>query len=114
MRSFLGVPVRVGDAVFGNLYLTEKRAGGPFTEADVEVAAGAGRGRRAGDRERPAGRAVRERGRRWGQAATDMATALLSGADPDEVLRSVSTQVAELTGATWPACSPRASTTTTR
>ncbi|MGZ4648639.1 MAG: GAF domain-containing protein, partial [Blastococcus sp.] len=27
MRSFLGVPVRVGDAVFGNLYLTEKRTG---------------------------------------------------------------------------------------
>jgi GAF domain-containing protein len=24
MRSFLGVPVRVGDALFGNLYLTEK------------------------------------------------------------------------------------------
>ncbi|MDT7649879.1 MAG: hypothetical protein QOI36_1285, partial [Pseudonocardiales bacterium] len=28
MRSFLGVPVRVRDAVFGNLYLTEKRDGG--------------------------------------------------------------------------------------
>jgi len=40
MRSFLGVPIRVGDAVFGNLYLTEKRTGGPFTEADVTVAQG--------------------------------------------------------------------------
>jgi signal transduction histidine kinase len=32
MGTFLGVPVRVGDAVFGNLYLTEKSGG--FTEQD--------------------------------------------------------------------------------
>ena len=36
MRTFLGVPVRVGDAVFGNLYLTEKEGGGEFT-ADDEI-----------------------------------------------------------------------------
>jgi two-component system, NarL family, sensor histidine kinase DevS len=34
MRTFLGVPVRVRDAVFGNLYLSEKRGGGGFTEGD--------------------------------------------------------------------------------
>ena len=33
MRSFLGVPVCVGNSVFGNLYLTEKTTGGPFTAA---------------------------------------------------------------------------------
>jgi len=32
MRTFLGVPVRVGDRVFGNLYLTDKEGG--FTEED--------------------------------------------------------------------------------
>lgn len=32
MRAFLGVPVRVGDRVFGNLYLADKEAG--FTEED--------------------------------------------------------------------------------
>ena len=37
MRSFLGVPVRVRDRVFGNLYLTEKRGGGEFTEDDEAV-----------------------------------------------------------------------------
>jgi signal transduction histidine kinase len=37
--------------------------------------------------------------RRWGEAATEMATALLSGADPDDVLRAVSTQVSVLTNA---------------
>ena len=98
MRSFLGVPVRVGDAVFGNLYLTEKRTGGTFTEADVEVAqALAAVAGMAIENARLAERA--ESRRRWGQAATEMATALLSGADPDEVLRAVSTQVLSLTGA---------------
>ena len=37
--------------------------------------------------------------RKWGQAATEMATALLSGADPDQVLRAVSTRVSALTNA---------------
>jgi GAF domain-containing protein len=34
MTSFLGVPVRIRDQVFGNLYLTEKRGGGDFTSTD--------------------------------------------------------------------------------
>ncbi len=37
MRSFLGVPVRVREAVFGNLYLTEKAGGAEFTAADEVV-----------------------------------------------------------------------------
>ncbi len=36
MRSFLGVPILVREAPFGNLYLTEK-ADGPFTEQDEEA-----------------------------------------------------------------------------
>jgi len=38
MVSFLGVPVRVRDTVFGNLYLTEKEGGGDFTPEDQELA----------------------------------------------------------------------------
>jgi signal transduction histidine kinase len=98
MHSFLGVPVRVGEVVFGNLYLTEKRTGGPFTPADAEVvqalAAVAGM---AIENARLAERA--ETRRKWGLAATEMATALLSGADPDEVLRAVSLRVSALTDA---------------
>ena len=98
MRSFLGVPVRVGDAVFGNLYLTEKRTGDTFTAADVEVAqALAAVAGMAIENARLAERA--EARRRWGQAATEMATALLSGADPDDVLRVVSEQVLALSNA---------------
>ncbi|TYB43749.1 GAF domain-containing protein, partial [Nonomuraea sp. PA05] len=37
MGTFLGVPVRVRDEVFGNLYLTEKRGGGEFDEEDEAV-----------------------------------------------------------------------------
>src|SRR5690606_37771265 len=37
MSSFLGVPVRIRDRVFGNLYLTEKEGGVDFTETDEEV-----------------------------------------------------------------------------
>lgn len=36
MHSFLGVPVRIRDKVFGNLYLTEK-PGGDFTEVDEQI-----------------------------------------------------------------------------
>ncbi|RKT04557.1 GAF domain-containing protein [Streptomyces sp. 3211.6] len=37
MRSFLGVPIRVHTEVFGNLYLTEKRGGAPFTDEDLAL-----------------------------------------------------------------------------
>lgn len=46
MRSFLGVPVRTRDKVFGTLYVTEKEGLGDFTEQDerilVALAAAAG------------------------------------------------------------------------
>jgi signal transduction histidine kinase len=37
MRSFLGVPVEVDGAPYGNLYLTEKAGGQPFTAEDEEA-----------------------------------------------------------------------------
>ena len=97
MRSFLGVPVRVRDEVFGNLYLTNKR-GGEFTEDDeaVLVALGA-----------VAGVAVENawlyeaarRQQRWIQASAEVTTRLLSGSEPAEVLAHVTRQVLELSGA---------------
>jgi two-component system sensor histidine kinase DevS len=38
MKSFLGVPIRVRDVVFGNLYLTQKEGGGDFTAEDEDLA----------------------------------------------------------------------------
>jgi signal transduction histidine kinase len=37
MRSFLGVPVLLRGVAYGNLYLTEKEGGGPFTDEDQEL-----------------------------------------------------------------------------
>ena len=38
MKSFLGVPIRVREEVFGNLYLTEKAGAVEFSEEDEELA----------------------------------------------------------------------------
>ncbi len=37
MHSFLGVPIRIRDQVFGNLYLAEKRQAAQFTDDDQEI-----------------------------------------------------------------------------
>ena len=38
MRSFLGVPVKLREVAYGNLYLTEKGGGADFDEDDEEIA----------------------------------------------------------------------------
>lgn len=40
MTSFLGVPIRVRDEVFGNLYLTDKQSSDEFTTEDEEMVVG--------------------------------------------------------------------------
>lgn len=40
MTTFLGAPIRVGDRVFGNLYLSEKRGGVEFTQEDEDLVVG--------------------------------------------------------------------------
>ncbi|MBL6274578.1 GAF domain-containing sensor histidine kinase [Micromonospora fiedleri] len=37
MHTFLGVPIRIRDQVFGNLYLAEKQGGAQFTDDDEEI-----------------------------------------------------------------------------
>jgi GAF domain-containing protein/two-component sensor histidine kinase len=98
MRSFLGVPVRVRNEVFGNLYLTNKRSGGEFTEDDeaVLVALGAAAGV-AIENARLYEAARRQQ--RWIQASAEVTTRLLSGSKPDEVLADVTRQALELSGA---------------
>jgi signal transduction histidine kinase len=98
MRSFLGVPVRVRDEVFGNLYLTNKRGGGEFTEDDeaILLALGAAAGV-AVDNARLYQAA--RRSQRWMQASAEVTTALLSGAEPGEVLARITGQARELSDA---------------
>ena len=98
MHSFLGVPVRVRDEVFGNLYLTGKRGGGEFTEDDeaVLLALGAAAGV-AVENARLYDAARRQQ--RWIQASAEVTTRLLSGSEPGEVLADVTRQALELSGA---------------
>src|SRR5205814_5682978 len=98
MRGFLGVPVRVRDEVFGNLYLTGKRGGGEFTEDDeaVLVALGAAAGV-AVENARLYEAARRQQ--RWIQASAEVTTRLLSGSEPREVLADITRRARELSGA---------------
>jgi two-component system, NarL family, sensor histidine kinase DevS len=97
MRSFLGVPVGIRGEVFGNLYLTEKRGGGPFTAEDESVvsalaaAAGAAiENARLYDRSR--------RQQLWLRASGEVTMRLLSGTDPAEVLAALTAQALDMSG----------------
>ncbi len=98
MRTFLGVPVRVRDRVFGNLYLTEKRGGGEFTEDDeaVVTALGAAAGV-AVENARLYEEAKRQQA--WLRASSELTMQLLSGDSPRDVLRELTRQALELSGA---------------
>ncbi|MFF3171957.1 GAF domain-containing protein [Streptomyces sp. NPDC057900] len=98
MHSFLGVPVRVRDEVFGNLYLTEKRGAPEFDEEDeavvatLAVAAGiAIENARLYDEGR--------RRQRWLAASSDFTSALLSGSTESEVLEGMLERAVDIAGA---------------
>ncbi|MER3394063.1 MAG: GAF domain-containing protein, partial [Microcella pacifica] len=97
MGSFLGVPIPVGDAVFGNLYLTE-RADGPFDEVDEEVIAALAA--MAGTAIANSRRYEQSRDdRRWLAASERLNQRLLAGElDPDD-LTVVADVASELSGA---------------
>ncbi|MBP2458393.1 signal transduction histidine kinase [Clavibacter michiganensis] len=96
MRSFLGVPIRVRDAVFGNLYLTEKRTGS-FTAEDERIltalAATAGvaiaNARMFDDTQRR---------QRWAQASAELMGSLVTGTMA-EALTLLTTRINELADA---------------
>lgn len=98
MHTFLGVPVRIRDEVYGNLYLTEKIGGQPFSEDDeVLVQALAAAAGIAIDNAR-----LYEQSRTrqsWIAATRDIGTELLSGTDPARVFRLVADEAQKLSGA---------------
>ncbi|MGC9543487.1 GAF domain-containing protein [Streptomyces sp. UG1] len=98
MNTFLGVPIRVRDQVFGNLYLTEKRGGVQFDEEDesvlstLAVAAGV-----AIDNAR-----LYEESRlreRWLRATAEITHSLMSGSDRGAALGQIAERAREITGA---------------
>ncbi|WP_313673629.1 GAF domain-containing protein [Mycolicibacterium sp.] len=95
MHTFLGVPVRIRDEIYGNLYLTEKANGEPFTDDDeVLVEALAAAAGIAIDNARLYRQAQSRRA--WIESTRDVATQLLAGDEPTDVLRRVAVEVLTL------------------
>ncbi|TPG37449.1 sensor histidine kinase [Mycolicibacterium hodleri] len=98
MGSFLGLPVRIREEVYGNLYLTEKVNGQPFNDDDevlaraLAAAAGIAIDNARLYEESQARRA-------WIEATRDIGTELLSGTDPARVYRLIADEALKLTGA---------------
>lgn len=92
MRSFLGVPIRVRDEVYGNLYLTEKHGGAPFDADDEAVlsalAAAAGV---AVDNARLYDEARRRQD--WLATTSELTRGLLCGQDADDALAGFAQRV---------------------
>jgi len=99
MRTFLGVPVKIRDEVFGNLYLTEKANGQPFSEDDEVLvqALAAAAGIAIANARLYAQSQVRQA---WIEAARDIATEMLSGADPATVFSLIAEKALKLADAT--------------
>ncbi|MBJ8347034.1 GAF domain-containing sensor histidine kinase [Antrihabitans sp. YC2-6] len=95
MNTFLGVPVRIREEVFGNLYLTEKANGQPFTEDDevlVQALAAA-----AGIAIENARLFEETKTRQaWIAATRDISTELLAGAESGMVYRLIADKMLSL------------------
>ncbi|MBC7275772.1 MAG: GAF domain-containing protein [Nocardioides sp.] len=98
MGSFLGVPVRIGEKVFGNLYLTEKIDGEEFTDQDedivVALAAAAGV---AIENALLAEEAARRT--QWLDARAEITSALMGDIDRTSALQLVVERAREVAGA---------------
>ena len=95
MRTFLGVPVRIRDEVYGNLYLAEKADGQPFSEDDevlVEALAAAAGIAIANARLYEQARMRQS----WIESTRDIATQLLGGNEPAQVFRLIADDALDL------------------
>ncbi len=97
MRSFLGVPIRVQGEIFGNLYLAEKRGGGPFTDDDLNMVRvlAAEAGIAIGNARLYEAAQQRER---WIDGSVAVTRALLSAEDAEDALHVVAEQARRLSG----------------
>jgi signal transduction histidine kinase len=95
MRRFLGVPIRVREEVFGNLYLTEKSGGGEFTEEDEAIVTALATAAGVAIENARLYQETRRR-ERWLQASAEISNALLSGTAPKEVIGLVARRAREI------------------
>lgn len=95
MRSFVGVPIRVGEETYGNLYLTEKQGAEAFSAEDEELLVGLAAVAGAAIANARLYEEARRR-ERWREAIGEVATAVLDGESPQLVRQRVATGAAEL------------------
>ncbi|WP_414637593.1 GAF domain-containing protein, partial [Amycolatopsis sp.] len=100
MKSFLGVPILVRGTVFGNLYLTEKMDGQPFTEDDEVVVQALAAAAGIAIENARLYEAARLR-QQWQEATSEIRAELLSRPDSDEVLGLIAARMLALTGADY-------------
>ncbi|MEU4419230.1 GAF domain-containing sensor histidine kinase [Actinoplanes sp. NPDC024001] len=99
MHSFLGVPVRTRDQIFGNLYLAEKQGAAEFSFDDEEiVVALAAAASVAIDNARLF--AVAQRRERWLAATAEITAVLVGAVRRTEALRLIARRARELSDAT--------------
>lgn len=98
MTSFLGVPVRVRGRVFGNLYLTDKRGAARFTAEDEHTVTALAAAAAVAIENARLFEHTRMRGR-WQAAITDLNTAVLGGAETEEVLGLMARKARVMTSA---------------
>ena len=97
MDSFLGVPIRVHDRIYGNLYLSEKIGADEFTEQDEQI---------VGALAAAAGVAIdnarlyelTDRRRQWLQATMEISHVLLGQVDREEALQLIARKTREVSG----------------
>jgi signal transduction histidine kinase len=97
MHSFLGVPIRVREEVFGNLYLTEKRSG-DFDEEDEAIVVALATAAGVAIENARLYEETRRR-ERWLEISSELTTALLSGVDPHQVLGTLAERALRMTDA---------------
>lgn len=92
MHSFLGVPIRLADRVFGNLYLTENAGHAEFNADEEELvralAAAAGAAI-----ENATLLAESHRRQRWQTSMMEITTALLGGEHTDDAASRIQSQI---------------------
>ncbi|WP_131741038.1 GAF domain-containing protein, partial [Actinomadura roseirufa] len=98
MRTFLGVPIRIRDEVFGNLYLTEKAGGELFGEEDEAVVTALATAAGVAIENARLYEEARRR-ERWLEASAEVSTALLSGTDPHRVTALVAERARQIADA---------------
>lgn len=98
MRGFLGVPIRVRDEVFGNLYLTEKSEGRDFDEQDETIVNALATAAAVAIENARLYAETRQR-ELWLDASSELTRSLLSGSDLRDALALVAVRARQMSDA---------------